>query len=70
MDFLFGNFLGKEDEWAKYSEKMSFFSKQELLSYFDEFDIMYFAEMKYIKDSVSEKNKKWHVFEIYAKKII
>ena len=59
MDFLFGNFLGKEDEWAKYSEKMSFFSKQELLSYFDEFDIMYFAEMKYIKDSVSEKNKKW-----------
>ena len=29
---------------------------------------MYYAEKKYIKDSVKEKNKHWHVFEIYAKK--
>ena len=50
MDFLFGNFLGKADEWVKYSEKMSFFSKEKLLSYFGKFEIMYFAEMKYIKD--------------------
>ena len=69
MAFLFGNFLGNEDEWAKYADKMTFFTKDDLLSYFKDFEILYFAEKKYIKDSVSDKNKKWHVFEIYAKKI-
>ena len=68
MVSLFGNFLGNEDEWIKYDNKMSFFSKEKLLSYFNDFEIMYFAEKKYIKDSISDKNKKWHVFEIYAKK--
>ena len=47
---------------------MSFVSKGKLLSFFNEFEIMYFAEKKYIKDSISEKNKRWHVFEIYARK--
>ncbi len=68
MVFLFGNFLGNEDEWIKYNNKMSFFSKEKLLSYFNDFEIMYFSEKKYIKDSISDKNKKWHIFEIYAKK--
>ena len=52
MVFLFGNFLGNEDEWIKYDNKMSFFSKERLLSYFSNFEIMYFAEKKYIKDSI------------------
>lgn len=65
---MFGNFLGNDDEWTKYSDKMSFVSKGKLLSFFNEFEIMYFAEKKYIKDSISEKNKRWHVFEIYARK--
>ncbi len=67
MASLHGNFLGNEDGWAK-NHNMSFFSKDELMTYFKDFDIVYFSEKKYIKDSVSESNKKWHVFEIYAKK--
>lgn len=68
MASLFGNFLGNEDGWIKHRDKMTFFSKQKIMSYFNDFEIMYFAEKKYIKDSISEKNKKWHVFEIYARK--
>lgn len=68
MVSLCGNFLGKEDEWAKNHSNMSFFTKDELITYFKDFNIVYFSEKKYIKDSVSETNKKWHVFEIYAKK--
>lgn len=65
---MFGNFLGKEDEWSK-SKLMTFLSKEELLSYFKNFDIIYYAEKKYIKDSANQKNKYWHIFEIYAKKL-
>ena len=68
MVFLYGNFLGNEDGWVKNHSNMTFFSKDELITYFKDFDIVYFSEKKYIKDSVTESNKKWHVFEIYAKK--
>ena len=47
---------------------MTFVSKERLLNYFKKFQIMYYAEKKYIKDSVKVKDKYWHVFEIYAKK--
>ena len=67
MDFLFGNFLGIEDEWNK-SKIMTFLPKEKILGYFENFEIVYFAEKKYIKDSSTEKIKHWHVFEIYAKK--
>lgn len=65
--YFVGNFLGKEDEWSN-RKTMTFLSKEQVLKYFKNFDIIYFAEKKYIKDSVTEKNKYWHVFEIYAKK--
>lgn len=67
MDFSFGNFLGLEDGWNK-SKVMTFLSKEEVLGYFKNFEIVYYAEKKYIKDSSTEKKKHWHVFEIYAKK--
>ena len=67
MDFLFGNFLGIEDEWNK-SKTMTFLTKEKLLDYFKNFEIVYYAEKKYIKDISTEKDKHWHVFELYAKK--
>ena len=47
---------------------MTFLSKEEVLRYFEDFKITYYAEKKFIKDSGEEKSKYWHVFEIYAKK--
>ena len=47
---------------------MTFLSKEEILKYFDNFEIIYYAEKKFIKDTAEEKDKYWHVFEIYAKK--
>ena len=65
--FFVGNFLGREDEW-KTNNEMTFLNKEELLNYFNDFKIMYFAEKKYIKDTVLGKTKNWHVFEIIAMK--
>ena len=65
---MYGNFLGKEDGW--YDKKnMTFLSKEQVLDYFSDFKIIYYAEKKFFKDTIVEKNKYWHVFEIYAKKI-
>ena len=65
--FFVGNFLGRDDEW-KTNNEMTFLNKEELLNYFNDFKIMYFAEKKYIKDTVLGKTKNWHVFEIIAMK--
>lgn len=65
---MFGNFLGMKDDWSNY-RKMNFVSKEQLINYFKDFEIVYFAEKEYVKDSIEMKNKHWHVFEIYAKKV-
>ena len=62
-----GNFLGENDDW-NYSKKLTFLRKEQIKNYFQDFVIIYFAEKEYIKDSIKDKNKHWHVFEIYAKK--
>ena len=64
-DFSAGNFLGKEDDWIK---KMTTVEKDELLSYFSDFKIMFFSEEKYYKDTIDEKEKFWHVYTIIAQK--
>lgn len=64
---MYGNFLGKEDGW-NYKKYLTFFSKEQILKYFNNFEIKYYAEKKFFKDTVIEKNKYFHVFEIYAKK--
>lgn len=67
MDTLYGNFLGKQDDWAK-NKDSTFLTKAQVLNFFKDFDIIYFSESKYIKDSVKQKDKRWHVYEIYARK--
>lgn len=64
---MYGNFLGKEDGWNN-KKYLTFFSKEQILKYFEDFKIIYYAEKKFFKDTVIEKNKYFHVFEIYAKK--
>ena len=65
--FFVGNFLGQEDEWYG-NETMTFLSKEKVLSYFKDFEIKYYAEKKYVKDTVIGGKKNWHVFEIIAMK--
>lgn len=65
--FFVGNFIGKEDHWAK-SKTKSTIEKEELLKIFKGFKIHYFSEEKYIKDTISKKDKRWHVYTVIAQK--
>ena len=67
--FFVGNFLGEEDGWYG-NHSMTFLSKEKVLDYFKDFEIFeikYYAEKKYMKNSVKGDMKNWHVFEIIAK---
>lgn len=61
--FFVGNFLGKEDNWNKTKTTVD---KEELLDYFKEFEMFYFSEEKYYKDTATGKKKFWHVYTIIA----
>ncbi len=63
--YFVGNFLGKEDDWEKSKTTVE---KDELLNYFSKFKILYFSEEKHYKDTLTKKNKFWHVYNIIAKK--
>ena len=67
MDFSYGNFLGEEDDW-KNNNEINFWTKDKIIKFFKDYKIFYYAEKKYIKDSADQKNKNWHVYEVYAKK--
>ena len=55
--FFVGNFLGIEDKWNDENHKDMKFWK-----------IWYISDKHYIMDSSKEKEKNWHVIEIYAQK--
>lgn len=63
--FFVGNFLGKEDDWNKTRTTVN---KEDLMNYFKNYEILYFSEEKYYRDSVSIKNKYWHVYTIMAQR--
>ena len=65
--FFVGNFLGEEDGWYG-NHSMTFLSKEKVLDYFKDFEIKYYAEKKYVKETVIGDKKNWHVFEIMAMK--
>ena len=63
--FFVGNFLGPEDDWIK---SKAIVENEELLNYFSDFKIMYFSEEKYYQDTITKKNKFWHVYTIMAQR--
>ena len=65
--FFVGNFLGEEDGWYG-NDSMTFLPKEKVLDYFKDFEIKYYAEKKYVKETVIGDKKNWHVFEIMAMK--
>lgn len=64
--FFVANFLGKEDDW---NGKRTTLEKEELLGYFKNFEINYFSEEKYYKDTALGKNKFWHLYTVIAQKV-
>lgn len=63
--FFVGNFLGKEDDW---NQTRTIVEKDRLLEYFKNFEMQYFSEEKYYKDTANRKSKFWHVYTIIAQK--
>ena len=63
--FFVANFLGKEDDWNGSKTTME---KEKLLDHFKAFNINYFSEEKYYKDTALGKNKFWHVYTVIAQK--
>ena len=63
--FFVGNFLGKEDDW---NTTRTTVEKDKLLDHFKDFEMFYFSEEKYYKDTANGKSKFWHVYTIIAQK--
>ena len=63
--FFVGNFLGKEDDWNKTRTTIE---KEKLLEYFKEFEMYYYSEEKYYKDTANGTGKFWHVYTVIAQK--
>ncbi len=67
MVILFGNFLGKDDQWKSDSSKV-FVDRQDILKFFKGFDIVVLDENKFYRDALKIKNKYWHIFDVIVKK--
>lgn len=63
--FFVGNFLGKEDDWINIRTTVE---KQELLKLFEDFNMLYFSEEKFFKDTALGKNKFWHMYSVIAQR--
>ena len=66
--YFVGNFFGINDSWNKAESNMTFFTKEQVLKLFDEFDIIKFKEVE--KDDLTGlgKMKHWHIFNVIAKR--
>ena len=63
-----GNCFGRNDSRSKDKPNMRFFTKDEVISLFSEFEIINFKEVE--KDGTTGLNeiKHWHLFIVIAKK--
>ena len=64
--FIVANFLGKDDGWK---ESKTTVSRDELIDYLEGFDIKYFSEETYFKDTARGTNKLWNVYTVIAQKV-
>lgn len=65
--YFVGNFLGKEDDWS-IDKNRTFIDKEQLDIIFKNFEIVFFKEKKFNKQTVKGKMKFWHIFQIIARK--
>lgn len=66
--YFVGSFLGKEDEWSLDSNR-TFIDKEQLDIIFKDFEIVFFKEIKFNKETTKGKMKFWHIYQIIARKI-
>ena len=66
--YFVGNFFGINDSWNKAESNMTFFTKEQVLNLFDEFDIVKFNEVEKEGLTGLENMKHWHIFNVIAKK--
>ena len=66
--YFVGNFFGLNDEWAKIKNDMTFLSKEDVLSLFNDFEIISFKEIEKDMKTGLGKMKHWHIFDVIAKK--
>ena len=66
--YFVGNFFGKRDEWKKTKPNLIYFSKDEVLNLFNDFDIISFEEIERDGITGEGKQKYWHLFNVMAKK--
>ena len=66
--YFVGNFLGKEDEWSKDTNR-TFVNEKEIKNIFKNFKIIYLNEKKYKKLTAKGNMKFWDVYEVIAKKL-
>ena len=62
--YFVGQLFGDRDAW-NVVDWVNTFSKEQVLKYLDKYEILKFEEVEYIRES---DNKKWHYFDIIAKK--
>lgn len=62
--YFVGQLFGERDDFSK-SNLVNTFSKETVLKYLGKYEIKYFEEIEFIRES---DNKKWHYFDIIAKK--
>ena len=66
--YFVGNFFGIKDSWNKAESNMTFFTKEQVLNLFDEFDIIKFNEVEKEGLTGLGNMKHWHIFNVIAKK--
>lgn len=66
--YFVGNFFGINDEWNTKNNKITFFSKDEVIKLFCDFEILKIQEIEKDRPTAEGKMKHWHTFEIIAKK--
>jgi tellurite methyltransferase len=66
-----GQFFGRKDQWyfdLNVKNKINFITKKEFTEFLSDYFVVYQSELIYFADSISNKNKKWHVYEFIVSK--
>lgn len=67
--YFIGNLLGDKDSWKKIkNNSMVFFSREEIVNLFKEYEIVFLKENESDGQTISGKPKHWHSFLIKARK--
>ena len=68
--FFVGNFFGVKDAWycTPKRGKMTFFTREQVLGLFNNFEIIDFNEINNVLPSSTGQMKHWHMFWVIAKK--